>query len=148
MSAHSYFTYAAIALFFGGMVHVIGLALGPDAIGFLGAPQEFVQDYRDGNLKHVFTVTLGIAGLLFGLAILSWRAKTSHHWVLRLILWAFALIFILRGLLVFLFVPAIMAGRNGGDVILFWFHIGASIFVLTIGIGLLVALLKTRKQRL
>ena len=62
--------------------------------------------------------------------------------ITRAILWFFALIFTLRGMLVFLFVPTIMAGRNGGDGTLFWFHVGASIFVLTIGLALGLALWK------
>ena len=119
--------------------------MGPDAIAFLGAPDEFVQGARDGDWLWTIAVTLGIAGLLAGLAWLLWRARPPKVGgkVTRLILWLFAVIFTLRGLMVSLFVPAIMA-RNYGDPALFWFHVGASIFVLTIGLAMVHGLFKTR----
>lgn len=117
--------------------------MGPEAVKFLGAPQEIVQSIADGTFYGP-AITLSIAALLAGLAMLSWKAKSSTHKILRAILWLFAVIFTLRGLLIFLFVPAIMAGRDGGNPTLFWFHIGASLFVLTIGVALGLALLKTR----
>jgi len=128
-------------------LHIIGLLMGPDAVKFLGAPQEVVQSVADKTFYGP-AITLVIAGLLAGLAFLSWKAKTSTNKILRFVLWLFAFIFTVRGLLVFLFVPAIMAGRNGGDALLFWFHVGASIFVLTIGLALSWALFKSRKPAL
>ncbi len=118
--------------------------MGPEAVKFLGAPQEVVQSIADKTFYGP-AITLAIGGLLAGLGWLSWKARKSSYKVLRVILWLFAFIFTLRGLLIFLFVPAIMAGRNGGDPILFWFHVGASLFVLTIGTALSLALYKTRK---
>ncbi|NNC38672.1 MAG: hypothetical protein HKO02_14535 [Hyphomonadaceae bacterium] len=145
MQAKTSFGYAAIALGVGSLVHIVGLALGPDALAFLGAPQEFVQGARDGDWLWTSIVTLGIAGLLAILAWLSWRAKTlrENDGMARSILWLFAGIFTLRGLMVGLFVPAIME-RNIGDPSLLWFHVGASVFVLTIGLALLHGLYKTR----
>ena len=143
MSAKALFNYAALALTAGALLHVVGLLMGPDAIKFLGAPPEVVQSIAEGGF-YGLVITLAIAALLAGLAILSWRARTSSGKITRAILWFFAFIFTLRGMLVFLFVPAIMAGRNGGDGTLFWFHVGASIFVLTIGLALGLALWKTR----
>lgn len=128
----------------GALLHVIGLLLGPEAVKFLGAPQEVVQSIADKTFYGP-AITLAIAALLAGLAWLSWKVKSSSNKIIRIILWVFAFIFTLRGLLIFLFVPAIMAGRDGGDAKLFWFHVGASFFVLTIGIALGWALYKTRK---
>lgn len=138
------FNYAALALIAGALLHVVGLLMGPEAVKFLGAPPNVVQSIADGTFYGP-AITLAIAGLLGVLAFLSLKAKTSSHKFLRAILWLFAFIFTLRGLLIFLFVPAIMAGRNGDDATLFWFHVGASLFVLTIGIALGWALFKTRK---
>jgi len=131
----------------GALLHVVGLIMGPEAVKFLGAPPEVVQSIADKTFYGP-AITLAIAALLAGLGWLSWKGRTSTNKGLRVILWLFAFIFTLRGLLIFLFVPAIMAGRNGGDPMLFWFHIGASIFVLTIGIAVGWALYKTRKAAL
>ena len=146
MSAKRSFTYAAIALALGSLLHIIGLILGPDAIAFLGAPDEFVQMLRDGDWVWPVFVTLAITGLLAGLAWLSWRTRPpkASGVSTRAILWVFAVIFTLRGLMVGLFVPAIMA-RKIGDPLLFGFHVGASIVVLTIGAALAYGLYKTRK---
>lgn len=119
--------------------------MGPEAIKFLGAPQEVVQSVADKTFYGP-AITLAITALLASLAWLSWKVKSSSHKAIRLILWLFAFIFTVRGLLIFLFVPAIMAGRDGGDAKLFWFHVGASAFVLTIGFALGWALYKTRKM--
>ncbi|MEP3890574.1 MAG: hypothetical protein ABJN69_08900 [Hellea sp.] len=142
--AATLFNYAALALIAGALLHVVGLLMGPEAVKFLGAPPDVVQSIADKTLYGP-TLTLAIAALLGGLAVLSLKAKKTRNKIIRAILWLFAFIFTLRGLLIFLFVPAIMAGRNGGDAKLFWFHVGASFFVLTIGIALGWALLKTRK---
>ena len=144
MNTNVLFNYAALTLTAGALLHVGGLLLGPDAIKFLGAPPDVVQSVADKTLFGP-AMTFAIAGLLAGLAFLSWKAKTSSGRIIRLILWLFAFIFTLRGLLIFLFVPAIMAGRNGDDAALFWFHVGASVFVLTIGAALCWALFKSRK---
>lgn len=144
MSSNALFGYAALALLAGALLHVIALMMGPEAVKFLGAPQEVVQSIADKTFYGP-AITLAIGGVLAGLGWLSWKARKSSYKVLRVILWLFAFIFTLRGLLIFLFVPAIMAGRNGGDPILFWFHVGASLFVLSIGTALSLALYKTRK---
>ena len=143
MSARALFNYAAIVLGTGALLHVVGLIMGPDAVKFLGAPPEVVQSIAEGSFYGP-AITLAIAALLAGLAFLSWRTQKASGKITRVFLWFFAFVFILRGMLVFLFVPAIMAGRNGGDATLFWFHVGASVFVLTIGLALGLALWKTR----
>lgn len=144
MKANALFNYAGLALLAGALLHVIGLMMGPDAIKFLGAPPHIVQSVADKTFYGP-AITLAIAALLAALGGLSLKAKTSSHKFSRLVLWGFAFIFTLRGLLIFLFVPAIMSGRDGGNAVLFWFHVGASLFVLTIGLSLGCALYKTRK---
>ncbi|WP_154813704.1 hypothetical protein [Hellea balneolensis] len=128
----------------GALLHVGGLLMGPEAVRFLGAPQEVVQSVADKTF-YGLTITLVIAALLAGLAFMAHKAKTSFKRAIRIILWVFAFIFTARGLLIFLFVPANMEGRNGGDAMLFCFHVGASLFVLSIGIALIFALMKSRK---
>ena len=145
MKSTTLFNYAALALGAGALLHIGGLLLGPEAIKFLGAPPDVVQSVADKTFYGP-AMTFAIAALLAGLAVLSLKARKSSHKIVRAILWLFALIFTLRGLLIFLFVPAIMAGRDGGDAKLFWFHVGASLFVLTIGLALGWALYKTRKM--
>jgi len=146
VNAKALFNYAALALAAGALLHVGGLLMGPDAIKFLGAPPEVVKSVADGTFYGP-AITLAIAGLFISLAILSWKAPMSSNKIIRVILWLFAFIFTLRGLLIFLFVPAIMTGRDGGDPKLFWFHVGASVFVLIIGLTLGLALWKTRASR-
>lgn len=149
MTAQRTFTYASAALFIGGLIHVIGLFMGPDAIAFLGAPEAFVQDYRDGKLLHVYAVTLGIAGLLFWLGWLSWRARPPRiaGKFTRFVLILFAAIFTLRGLLIIFFIPAIFKGSYNVDPLMFWFHVAASAFVLTIGLALTQGLVKTAERK-
>lgn len=144
MTASRLFQHASVALIAGALLHVVGLIMGPDAIKFLGAPPDVVQSVADGTFYGP-AITLAIAALLGGLAVLAWKAKTSTNKLIRFILWVFAVIFTVRGLLAFLFVPAIMAGRDGGNATLFWFHVGASVIVLTIGLALVLALYKSRK---
>ena len=146
MSAKALFKYSALALLAGALLHVVGLLMGPDAVKFLGAPPEIVESIREGRFYGP-AITFAIAALLAGLALLSWKARTSLSKITRAILWLFVFIFTLRGLLVFLFVPAIMAGRDGGDAMLLWFHVGASFFVLTIGLALGCGLFKTRRGK-
>jgi len=69
--AQALFNYAALALALGSLAHVIGFFMGPDAIAFMGAPQEFVQGYRNGDWVWTAFVTFSIAGLLACLAPFS-----------------------------------------------------------------------------
>jgi len=85
--------------------------MGPEAVKFLGAPPEIVQSVADKTFYGP-AITLAIAALLAGLAVLAWRAKGLSHKVLSAIL---------------------------------WLHVGASFFVLTIGLALGLALFKTTK---
>lgn len=145
MTATQYFTYATAALLAGALLHIVGLLLGPDAILFLGAPEEFVADARNGNGQHMWFVTLGIAALLVGLAWLSWRTRPPRvsGKIIRFILIAFATIFTVRGIFAFLFIPAFFRGAHLEDPAKFFFHAAASLFVLSIGFALTQGLVKT-----
>ncbi len=90
-------------------------------------------------------VTLGIAGVLAGVGWLSWRAKPPRvsGKLARFILIVFAAIFTVRGLMAVFVVPAVMKGSIGPDPVKFWFHVLASIFVLSIGLALTKGLVKT-----
>ncbi len=140
--------YAALALTAGALLHVVGLLMGPDAIAFLGAPPDVVQSVEDKTLYGP-SITLAIAALLAGLAWLAWRSdfKGSSSKITRLVLWVFTVIFTLRGLLTFLFIPMIMTNTTGPSPVKFWFHIGAGLFVLSIGVALGLGLWKTKAQK-
>ena len=145
MSARSSFRYAAGALMLGALAHIAGHRMGPETIGFMGAPPDVVQGARDGTALYYAMIT-AIIGLLFGLAWLAY--KTHRQRLPRICLWVFAVIFMLRGLLFVAFIPAALSGNYGPDPAKFWFHFCASIFVLTIGMSLTNGLWKTRAPKL
>jgi len=141
MTATRNFYYAAMALMIGAFAHIVGHIMGPEAIGFMGAPPDVVQGARDRTLLY-YAVLVCIIGLLFGLAWLSLR-KTKHK-LSRICLWVFSVIFTVRGLLFLLFIPAVLKGNFGPVPSKFWFHFFASIFVLSIGLSLMCGLWKTK----
>lgn len=149
MTAKSYFTYAAIALLAGSLLHIVGLLLGPDAILFLGAPESLVAEARNGDWVHMVSITLAIAALLAGLAWLSWRTRPPQvsGKVIRFVLIAFATIFTIRGIFAFLFIPAYFRGVHTEDPTKFFFHAFASLFVLSIGFALTQGLVKTAGRK-
>ena len=144
MTARKAFTYSAIALFIGGAIHIIGYFLGPETIEFLGAPAGTVQSMRDGT-SPALIACFAIAALLFGLSYLSYRASKERDFgkIPRLILILFAAIFTVRGVLVVIFIPGIVKWSFGPDPAKFWFHVFASLFVLSIGLALTKGLVKT-----
>jgi len=145
MSARGSFHYAAGTLILGALAHIIGHFMGPETIGFMGAPPDVVQGARDGTALYYAMIT-AIIGLLLGLA---WFAhKTYTQRLPRICLWVFAVIFTLRGLLFVAFIPAALNSHYGPDPAKFWFHFGASIYVLTIGMSLANGLWKTRALKL
>lgn len=145
MTAKTYFSYAAIALLAGSLLHVVGLLLGPDAVLFLGAPESLVTEARNGNGLHMWSITLAIAGLLACLAWMAWRTRPPRvsGKIVRFILIAFATLFTIRGLLVVIFIPAFLNDVHKEDPVKFFFHVGASLFVLSIGFALTKGLVKT-----
>jgi len=143
MTSRASFHYAGGALIIGALTHIAGHIIGPEAIGFMGAPPDVVQGARDGTLLYYAMIT-AIIGLLLGLAWLAFR-QASHR-ASRLCLWVFAVIFTIRGLLFIVFIPAALKGIYGPDPTKFWFHFFASIFVLSIGIALIKGLWKTKTR--
>ena len=117
--------------------------MGPNAIGFMGAPADVVQGARDGTASY-YVMMLALVGLLSGLAYLSWKKQKGLF--TRLILWFFTGIFTLRGLLFVFFIPPLLNGNLGADPTKFWFHFLASIFVLSIGLSLGLGLWRTRNN--
>ena len=134
------FRYASSALMMGAFAHIAGHIMGPEAIEFMGAPPDVVQGAREGTFLY-YAIIASIIGLLLGLAWLSLR-KTTHK-LSRICLWVFSVIFTMRGILFFLFFPAILKGNFGPMPIKFWFHFCASIFVLSIGLALMSGLWKS-----
>ena len=149
MTASQYFTYATAALAAGALLHVVGILLGPDAVLFLGAPETLVDQARNGDWTRLTAITLAIAGLLAGLAWLSWRTRPPRvsGKLVRFILIAFATIFTVRGIMAFLFIPAFFRGAHVEDPTKFFFHAAASLFVLSIGLALTQGLVKTAGRK-
>lgn len=145
MGANRSFLYAACALILAALAHIAGHLMGPEAIGFMGAPPDVVQGARDGTVLY-YAMMAGIVGLLFGLAWLILRQSDGK--LSRILLWIFAVIFSLRGALFVLFIPPLIKGELGPDPTKFWFHFFASIFVLSIGVSISWGLWKTRARAL
>jgi hypothetical protein len=141
MTSKLSFQYAAIALIIGALAHIGGHIMGPDTIGFMGAPPDVIQGARDGTLLY-YAMMAGIIGLLSGLAYLAWSKKKGR--VVRLVLWVFTIFFILRGMIFVFFIWPAITGFMGDDLAKFWFHFIASLFILTIGLALGLGLWKTR----
>ena len=141
LNSNAYFSYAAIALTIGALVHVVGHFMGPETIEFMGAPPDVVQGARDGTALY-YAMIIVIIGLLSSLAYFT-KKKTR---LIRLFLWVFAGIFLLRGLLFILFIPPTLNGTLGPDPSKFLFHFFVSIFILTIGVSLVQGLWKSREN--
>lgn len=118
--------------------------MGPETIGFMGAPPDVVEGASQGTPLY-YAMIIGIVGLLLALAWLAWRPNKGR--IARWVLWLFAAIFSLRGALFLLFIPTILKADFGPEATKFWFHFGASLFVLSIGLTLSLGLWKTRKIR-
>lgn len=137
------FSYAAVALTIGALVHVVGHFMGPETIAFMGAPPDVVQGARDGTALY-YAMIIAIIGLLSGLAYLAKKQKKNR--LIRIFLLAFAGIFFLRGLLFILFIPPVLNGTLGPDPSKFLFHLFASIFILSIGMSLVLGLWISREK--
>lgn len=144
MTSRRAFGYAVIALVIGALAHILAYVLGPHAIGFLGAPPEIVQSAIDGTWPAPVSC-FAIAAFLLWLAYLMWRLAKGYSLakITRIFLWAMAIVFILRGLLLVMFVPAIMKWSFGTEPAKFWFLFAASVIVLTIGQAMAIGLSKT-----
>ncbi len=98
---------ASTLLAAGALLHVWAIVSGPRALALIGANQRVVTSRKDGS-SLAWVITLGIAALLAVLAALSylhWRG--TDHAFTRSALSLFAILFILRGLYVFLMLPKV-----------------------------------------
>lgn len=134
--------YASLALIAGAALHFVAIFLGAEFVQFLGAPPEIVESFRNGTAKGPVSTGMIAAFLLF-LGYLT--GKKSRGKPARIFLFLCAVVFIARGILGGLFVPALLDGGHQTDPLFFWFHVGASIFVLSIGIAISRGLYITKR---
>lgn len=129
--------YAAWGCVIASILHVVTIFAGAEWFDFLGAPPEYGQMMRDGNYVYPVIVTLLIAGTLAIWAAYAFSALKKPLPYARLILGAVAAIFLLRGLggiPITLFILS-----KTGATMMTLFHIAASVFVLTLGLGFVAA---------
>ncbi|WP_371397089.1 hypothetical protein [Fretibacter rubidus] len=131
--------YAAWGCALASLLHIVTIIAGPDWFDFLGAPPEYGQMMRDGDWVFPVAVTLGIAAILaiwsayaFGAAGAIKRLPLT-----RIICWAVAAIFLLRGaggipLMIFVMLQT-------GFTALTAFHLAASVYILSLGVGFVFA---------
>jgi hypothetical protein len=95
-------TLAGLGNVAAALVHVIGWAVGPEAIAFLGAPPYIVRSMEEGTADAPATISVIVAVLLvFAAYAFSGAGRLPRLPLLRVVLTLIALIFILRGLLIF-----------------------------------------------
>lgn len=144
-SATGAFQYAALSLGAASALHIAGIFVGADMIAFLGAPPETVASFRAGTAQGP-AITAFIALVLASTGFLAWRMRAAKAGkFIRLILGLFSAIFILRGLGFALFWMPEIKNYFGPGPVKYWFHFGASLFVLSIGLALAAGLYKTRR---
>lgn len=131
-----FFNLAALGLILGGAVHVIALWMGPGAIAYLGAPVAIVTSRAEGTWLAPVS-TYAIAGLLFLLAFLSAQLAgwAKPYRLTRPVLWVWAVIFLLRGLLTFAFLFSVDYTQ-----LYTWISLISSFTVLGIGVCLFLGL--------
>lgn len=121
---------AGIGNVIAALVHLVGWAMGPEAIAFLGAPPYIVQSLEQGTADAPITIA-GIAGVLlvFAAYAFSGAGKAPRLPFLRMVLSLIAIIFILRGLVIF-----IQLQSADFSVAFDVAHLGFSVVVLVIGV--------------
>lgn len=130
---------AASGLAAGAVLHVIILLAGPEWIAFAGAPAAVVQSAEMGTWLAPIS-TLAITALLAALALGSIHVAghvRQRLW-LRIVLAAFALVFVIRGLII---VPALLANRVNWQAPVDLFIVASSGAVLAIGVLLAAGLI-------
>ena len=137
--------YAAWGCAAASILHVVAIFAGADWFDFLGAPPEYGQMMRDGNYVYPVVVTLLIAGMLAVWAAYAVSALKKPLPYARLILGAVAAIFLLRGLLGIPITLFILTKTGPTAIILF--HIAASVFVLTLGLGFVAAFRRVKATK-
>ena len=139
------FLLAALILSAGALLHVVVLAAGPQWIAFVGAPAEVVRSAERGTWLAPVS-TLGIAALLAGLALYALAAagKLRALPLGKPILWMFATIFVVRGLII---VPALVQGRVNWAAPVDLFILTSSLAILVLGVALCLGLWATHGSR-
>lgn len=123
-------TLAGLGNVAAALVHFVGYAMGPEAIAFLGAPPYIVQSMEEGTSEALITVS-AIAAVLavFAAYAFSGAGLLPRLPFLRVVLSFVALIFILRGLVIFIQIQGADFSKLF-DVV----HLGLSVVVLILGI--------------
>jgi hypothetical protein len=134
-----FFLIAAALLFAGAILHVAALIGGPSWIAFVGAPREVVESASRGTWLAPVGA-LGITSLLLLLAVYAMSAAAVFRTFpfLRSTLTFFALIFIVRGLII---IPALLQGRFNWQAFHDLFVVGSSAVILAIGLTLSIGLI-------
>jgi hypothetical protein len=137
-------SYAAWGCVAGGLLHIACIIGGPDWFDFLGAPPEFGEALRRGEWVEAVLITLGIAAFLFIWAAYAFSAREGRKPLpfAKFVCAAVAFIFLLRGALGIPFLLYVM--MRGGPAVFTLFHLGASIFVFTLGLGFARAFLRVK----
>lgn len=122
----------------GAALHVVCLIGGARWLSFVGMPPDLVADFSAGKLSPI-VITLGIAALLCVLAAygLSAAGRMRRLPLLRYVCLMTAIVFLLRGLGGTVFLIYVIT--KIGLIPLSAFHLFASLFVLSIGIGFWLA---------
>jgi hypothetical protein len=145
MLARWSFLLAALILLAGALLHIAVLAAGPEWIAFVGAPAEVAASAERGTWLAPVS-TLGIAALLAGLALYSLAAAGTLRPLplAKPILWLFAAIFVLRGLII---LPALVQGRVNWAAPVDLFIVTSSFAILVLGVALCLGLWATSGPR-
>jgi hypothetical protein len=112
------------------LVHIIGWAMGPEAIAFLGAPPYIVRSIEEGTSDAPVTIAVIVAVLaVFAAYAFSGAGLLPRLPFLRVVLSLVGLLFILRGLLIFVQLQSANFSVTF-DVV----HLGLSVVVLVLGV--------------
>ncbi|MCR9180915.1 MAG: hypothetical protein NXH71_11910 [Erythrobacteraceae bacterium] len=132
------FIFSAAILFVGAILHIAVLIGGAEWVAFVGAPASIVRSAEQGTWLAPAS-TLAIAGLLtvLGVYALSASGSVSRLPFVRPVLALFAVIFVLRGLII---VPALLQGRVNWAAPVDLFIITSSASILALGVALCVGL--------
>ena len=133
------FVAAGLGLLAGALLHIIAFIGGPEWIAFVGAPASVVESAAKGTwLASVGTSA--ITALLIFLAVYCFSAadhvRALPH--LRKLLSAFAVIFIIRGIIA---VPVLVANQTHWQAPRYIFFATSSAGILIIGLLLLVGII-------
>lgn len=128
--ARAALTLAGLGNVAAALVHIIGWAMGPEAIAFLGAPPYIVQSMEEGTADAPLTIAVIVAVLsIFAAYAFSGAGILPRFPFLRVVLSLIALLFILRGVLIVVQVQSADLSVPF-DVV----HLGLSAIVLILGV--------------